>query len=226
MVRQLFTFLLQYAVLIIGFSIWSGTPWYQNKEKEIAFLVCVFIVQAVISWFTWLFRPITIKITQDSKLGKGIEFTLVLVEKDQLSTVQLQRTVNLAIEITRRGSIWWRILLLLYRKKKIQLLVESVPKQLELQPQDVLLLSEVEVTETGFAISLNKMIEELWHQSGNFPVSISYPYFIADHPEYHIPNSLSAMVQPKLIVNNKPAIFLRALIRFDTDKHQIRFFRR
>lgn len=224
--KLILTQTVQFALILIFFHESTGQPWFENKARDTLILVVSYTIFIIVPFFSWLFRPIVITIKQESRLGRGIEVTPILLENNTMKTHQTLRTVNLSIEIIRRGSIWWRFLNLYLKNKTVNILINSTPDELLIQPSDPILLNEVTVSKTGFKIDINPIIKSMESGNGKFSVNKSFPYIIADHPEIHISHNLSAIVQPKLYIGDSPSRILKLFIKYETNNHQIGFFRR
>lgn len=216
----------QFALILVFFHGSTGQPWFENKVRDTIILLVSYFVYMVIPFFSWLFRPLVITLKQESRLGGGVDVTPILLENDAMKTHQTLRTVNLSIEIVRRGSIWWRILIWFLRQRTVNIVIHATPDELLIQPPDSLLLNDVSMGETGFSIDISLLIKSMRAGSGKFSINKSFPYIVADHPDIHISHNLSAIVQPKLYIGNKPSRFLKLFIKFETNNHKIVFFRR
>ncbi|WP_375524760.1 hypothetical protein [Paenibacillus terreus] len=216
----------QFILILVFFHESTGQPWFENKIRDSIILTMSYVIFMVIPFFSWLFRPITITLKQESRLGRGIEVTPIFVENNSMRTHQMLRTVNLSIEIVRRGSVWWRLLNWYLRNKTVNIVVNSTPDELLLQPTDPFLINEVIVSNTGFKIDINPLIKSMGSGNGKFSINKSFPYIIADHPDIHIAYNLSAVIQPKLYIGDRPSIFLKLFIKYETTNHQVVFFRR
>lgn len=224
--KMILTQTFQFVLILVFFHESTGQPWFDNKLRDTIILVVSYFVYMVIPFFSWLFRPLVINLKQESRLGGGIDVTPILLENDVMKSHQTLRTVNLSIEIIRRGSVWWRILNWYLRKRTVNIVINSTPDELLIQPPDSFHLKNVLMGETGFTIDINSLIKDMRTGSGKFTINKSFPYIVADHPDIHISHNLSAIVQPKLLVGDKPSKFLKLFIKFETNNHKIVFFRR
>lgn len=216
----------QFFLILFIYHNSTDQPWFQNKSRDTIVLILSYLIFMLVPLFSWLFRPLVIKVTQESKLGKGVNVTPILIEDNTLKTPQTLRTISLSVEVKRRGSLWWRPLYWILLKNRVTLTIYSTPDNLLLQAVDTLQLKEVEVTETGFIIELNDLLKDVSGGYGSFSISKSYPYFIADHPEIHITHNLNAIIQPRIYVKDKPSWLLRLFIKYETNMHQVGFYRR
>ncbi|MCU7756896.1 hypothetical protein N7988_28115 (plasmid) [Bacillus cereus] len=228
--KNFFTQTIQYLLLLILFNqFWGEEKWFANKLRDSLLMIGIYISFLLVGWFSFLFRPISISVVQNNALGSNIEFTLITQEGNRISS-ELQRTVKLDLEVTRKGSVWWRILLRLIKNKELLLEVEPTPRQLMLQAKDQFQNDEIIVdNQTGFKISLNKIINDLGSlQTGknNVVITKTYPYYIANHTDISIPDNLSASVIPRFTVNGEGLKWLKFFIKLDIKEQKVRFFRR
>lgn len=224
--KLILTQTVQFLIILVFFHESTGQPWFDNKVRDSLILILSYIIFMIIPFFSWLFRPITISLKQESRLGRGIEVTPILMENNSMKTYQTLRTVNLSIEIVRRGSIWWRLLNWYLRNKKVNIVVKSTPDELSIQPEDPFLVDGVTMSKTGFKIDINPLINSMRSGNGRFSIHKTFPYIIADHPDIHISHNLSAVIQPKLYIGDRPSRFLKFFIKYETNNHQVGFFRR
>lgn len=217
---------IQFIILYLLFRSSTNEPWFQNKLRDTVVLLLSYIVFMIVPLFGWLFRPLVISVKQENKLGKAAGNTQILKEKNELKTPANQRTVNLTVEITRRGSVWWRFLMWRLKSRELKIIVEATPAELNIQGTDFVRLNEINITEKGFQIKLNSLLQSLNERTGSFTIAKSFPYFVTDHPDIHIPHNLSASVQPVLVTNGKKSFFTKLLIHFITEVHQIYVFKR
>lgn len=228
--KNFFTQTIQYILLLFLFNqFWGEEKWLENKLRDSLLLIGIYLCFLLISWFSFLFRPLSITVTQNNALGNNIDFTLITQENNRLSS-ELQRTVKLDLEITRKGSIWWRILLRLIKNKELFLEIEPTPRQLMIQAKDPFQNNEIVVdTQTGFKIRLNEMINEIGTlQTGKKSITVTkvYPYYITNHTDIEIPDNLSASISPTFTVNGKSAKWLKLFLQLDIKEQKVRFFRR
>lgn len=226
--KQFITQTIQYLILITIFNHFWGTQlWYQNKLKDTLLLIAIYICFLVIGWFSFLFRPIHIKIEQTSSLGPAIDYTLITLEGSKLSS-ELQRSVSASIKFTRNGSLWWRLLLFVLKNKNVYLVFQPTPRQLSLQAKEQFQNPEIENDgNTGFKIRLNEFLNEIGQaNTKETTITKTYVYSITDHPEITLPKDLSASVIPSIYINDKPAKWLKSLIKIEFNEQKIRFFRR
>jgi heme/copper-type cytochrome/quinol oxidase subunit 2 len=217
---------IQYIALYFIFRFWSGSTWYQNKEKEIIFVVVTYILYLIVGWFTWLLRPIIIEVKQTNSLGSGINQTLILQVDGETKTDQSLKTVKLELKVSRRGSIWWWLLMKLLSGKELCLEVEPVPDGMLLQANERFQTQELESTANGFKIDLTKLFNQLHNQVGKLSIEKTYLYSVTEHPDITIPSNLTSVVQPKLTLKSKPIKLLRLFIDFKTSQHEIKFFKK
>lgn len=217
---------INYLALYLFFRLWSDSTWYQNKEKEIIFILATYTISLAIGWFTWLFRPLKIQITQSNTIGSAESQTIILHSGGKEKTIQEMRTIKLTINIFRRTSLWWWLLMKYLKKKTLYLEASTVPSGLEIQVLNRLQLSEVERTQEGFKIKLNPLLHRLNNQIGNFEVSQTYLYLVTEHPDLQIPSNLTVSINPFLSVNSKPIKLLYLLINFKTSMHEIKYYKK
>ncbi|MCY8915672.1 hypothetical protein MOE20_06525 [Bacillus atrophaeus] len=217
---------INYLALYLFFRLWSDSTWYQNKEKEIIFIAVTYTISLAVGWFAWLFRPIKIQITQSNTIGSGETQTIILHSGGREKTTQEMRTIKLTINILRRTSIWWWLLIHYLNKKKLCLEVSTVPSGLEIQVNDRFQLSEIERTQEGFKIKLNPLLHSLNKQIGTFEISQTYLYSVTEHEELQIPSNLSVSINPFLSVDSKPIKLLYLLVNFKTDLHEIKYYKK
>jgi len=217
---------IQYIALYFIFRFWNDSTWYQNKEKEIVFIVVTYLLYLLVGWFTWLLRPIKIEVKQTNSLGNGIDQTLILQVDGTTKTDQSLKTVKLELKISRRGSIWWRLLMRIIKGKKLCLEVDPVPEGMFLQAKEHFQIQEVTSTYSGFEIDLTQLMNQLYNQIGKLSIDKTYLYFVTEHQDITIPSNLSSVVQPKLTLNSKPIKFLHLFIDFKTSQHEIKFFKK
>lgn len=218
---------IQYIALYFIFSFfWRDSSWYQNKQKEIIFVVVTYILYLIVGWFTWLLRPIIIEVKQTNSLGSGINQTLILQADGEIKTDQKLRTVKLELKVSRKGSIWWWFLMRSLNGKELYLEIEPVPDGMLLQANERFQIQELESTDTGFKIDLAKLLIQLRSQVGKLSIEKTYLYSVTEHPDITIPSNLSSIIQPKLMLKNKPIKLLRLFIDFKTSQHEIKFFKK
>lgn len=216
----------QFAILYIIFHSTTNEPWFQNKVRDTIVLLISYTVFMIIPFFQWLLNPVTIKVKQENKLGKAAGNTQILLENNAMKTPESQRTINLSIEITRRRSIWWHILMRNLKKKEVKILIEPVPSDVYLQAKDILTVREIEASTHGFFIEVNQVLEDLNLRTGSLTLSKSFPYFVVDHPDNSFPHNVSTSIQPLIIVNGKKNYLLSFLIKFISEEHQVVLFKR
>lgn len=216
----------QFIALYFIFRFWSDSTWYQNKEKEILFVVVTYLFSLMLGWFTWILRPIKIEVKQTNQLGSGIDQTLIVQVNGESKTDQNLKTVKLELVINRKISIWWWLLMLRLKKQDVQLVVAPVPHGMLLQAHDRFQISEVTSTENGFNIDLSDFLIQLRNQIGKLSIEKTYLYSVTEHEDITIPSNMSSVVQPMLTVNGKPIKLLHLLIDFDTNQHEIKFFKK
>lgn len=225
-IKSFFTQTIQFIIIYVIFHSSTSEPWFQNKLRDTIVLLISYLLFMVLPLFDWIFRPIKINVKQENKLGKAAGNTQMLFDKSGCLTPESQRTVNLTIEITRRGSIWWKILLAILKRKELSVVIEPVPNDLLLQGRDFARMREVEITEKGFFIKINSFLLDLSNRRSKLTIAKSFPYFVTDHPDIHIPHNLSASVQPIILVNGKKSFFINFFVNFAGENHQIFVFRR
>jgi hypothetical protein len=226
--KQFITQTIQYVILLTIFNhFWGSQAWYQNKLRDTLLIITIYFCFLIIGWFSFLFRPIQIKVDQSSALGPAINYTLITSEGSKLSS-ELQRSVSATIKFSRHGSIWWRPLLWILKNKNVFLVIQPTPKQLSLQAKEQFQNPEIIADgKTGFKIRLNDFLNEVGQASGTkITIAKTYTYFITDHPEITIPDNLTASVIPSVYINDKPAKWLKALIKIEFNEQKILFFRR
>ena len=217
---------IQYAALYFIFRFWSDSTWYKNKEKELVFILVSYLLYLIVGCFTWLLRPILIEVKQTNSLGSGIDQTIILQIGGDNKTDQSLKIVKLELKISRSGSLWWRILLRIIKKKKLCLEVAPIPEGMLLQANERFQIEELSSTYNGFNIDLTKLINQLYTQSGKLSIDKTYLYFVTEHEDITLPSNLSSVVQPKLTLNSKPIRFLHLFINFKTSQHKIEFFKK
>ncbi|MEC1718445.1 hypothetical protein [Schinkia azotoformans] len=226
--KQFVTQTIQYVLLLTIFNhFWGSQLWYQNKLKDTLLLIAIYICFLVIGWFSFLFRPIHIKIEQTSSLGPAMNYTLITLEGSKLSS-ELQRSVSATIKFSRHGSFWWKLLLWILKKRNVFLVIQPTPRQLSFQAKEQFQNPEIEIDgKTGFKIRLNEFLNEIGQASvKQTSITKTYTYTITDHPEVTIPENLTASVIPALYINDKPTKWLKALIKIEFNEQKISFFRR
>ncbi len=217
---------IQFIALYFVFRLWSDSTWYQDKEKEILFVVVTYILYLMLGWFTWILRPIKIEVKQTNNLGNGIDQTLMVQVDGESKTDQSLKTVKLELIVSRKVSIWWWLLMWRVKRADVRLAVDPVPKGMLLQAHDRHQIEEVANTENGFSIDLSNIISQLSNQVGKLSIEKTYLYSVTEHEDITIPSNLSSVVQPVLTVNAKPMKLLHLLIDFSTSKHEIKFFKK
>lgn len=225
--KMIFTQTVQFFMVMIIFSSAKGEPWFQNKMRDTIVLISSYLAFMIFPLIGRIVsKPVLIKITQTNKLGSGIDLTALLVESNELKTHQEQRTIKLNIEITRRHSWWWWWFRRLIKDHLLLIEVNTMPAYLHLQPKDHLMIKGVVLTHTGFTVSISDIIKDLEGGYGKLTVSKSFPFFVANHSDFHIPDNISAVIQPRIYYNNKALRFLRLFISYETNIHKIGLYKK
>lgn len=214
---------IQFLTLYIIFQFWDNTSWWQDKEKEILFLVVSYLIYMILTSIIWFLKPISIEVNQSSIIGSDIEQTVVFQSNQEIKTHQMLRTIRVDVKLTRKKSIWWFLLLKLIQRRNLDVVIEPIPKGIYLQPKDIT-AEEIEITRDGYKINLNNLLEEMSTFSGTFEVARSYPYVLTDHEEIIIADNLSSIIIPRIYYNNKPVKFLSLLIKTAINKHNVRYY--
>lgn len=218
---------IQFLVLYFVFRLfWSDSSWYQDKEKEILFLVATYLVYLLVSWFSWLRRPLLIEINQSNNLGAGITQTIIVQIDGEVKTDQSQRTVSMEVKISRRSSIWWFLLKILIKNKPLKLIIEPLIKEITLQSHDVFSMEELRSTKTGFEIDVSELIKVLDKQHGELCVIKTYLYIIPEHQDIIMPANLTTVIQPRFTLESKLSKILILFMDFKTLGHEIKIFKK
>ncbi|MEM4996344.1 hypothetical protein WKH56_27565 [Priestia sp. SB1] len=217
---------INYITLYFIFHFWNDSTWYQNKEKEIAFIVATYLLSLLVGWFAWLLRPIKIEIKQTNNVGSDISQTIILNQHGETKTDQSLRTIKLEVKISRRRSIWWWLLIKWIKARKLAIEVEPVPSGMLLQANERFQVSEIESSNYGFKIELSTLLVQLYNQPGTFSIGKTYLYSVTEHEDITIPSNLSSIVSPYISINSKPIKLLNLLINHKVVEHEIKFFKK
>ncbi|MFK4431388.1 hypothetical protein COM08_15455 [Bacillus wiedmannii] len=215
---------LQFISLYLFLKITGTSTWHENKLKEISFVLITYCVYIVLSRFVYLLKPISIEISQTNNLGSNIQQTLIVKKDNEFKQSQSLRTVKLNMKVTRKNSVWWKILLSYIKNKNLIVSIEAVPRSFLLQAEDGGMTPELITSETGFHIHINELLEDMCYQNNEVTIDKTYTYFVVDHPDYYIPQSVSSIVQPRIIAGSKPLFLLSFFINFKSELHNIRYF--
>lgn len=219
----------QFLSLIILFSLFGSDNWLDDKFKDLLFFALAYVISIFIGRLTYLFRPLNIQINMNNSLGENESTTNLHHTDGLLETQQYQRTINLKLIIKRRGSIWWKILIFFLKKNDIHILINSNPSELHLQAIDDLLIKEIKLLSKGFSIRLNDLLFDLSKSTGEYSISRTYDFIIADHTDFYPPRDSIYKLESSISLSKTKKIvqFLcKSLIQFEGNKHDVKFFRR
>lgn len=236
MKKHLLNQTIKFILLLLFLLIFGRDDWFDDKLKDMLFVILYYLFFIFISSLSFIYRrPLKVKVRINNSLSEQEKSTTLYVKQNKLETVQDQRTIDLTISYKRQGSLWWRIILYLLRRKYIYLYIASTPSELDFQVLDNTYMKEVKLNnDNGFDINLNDLLNDLYKTEGEYGIRRKYQFFIIDHPDIQLPIDSTYKVIPRIKLKRQEGIFLYiinrfilyVLLDFNTESHEIKYYKR
>lgn len=185
----------------------SKLSWFDEKMEDIIIVILIAILSYLLSLFTLFYKPIHIIVLQRDFNHKEQEQLGIIIERqgntNVISTKQLDRNIEVTLEIRRKKSLLWGLLLKGMKNFNIYIDFQLTYPAVTLTPTKMNRLCE-QNEEYGFNLILNSHIEKLSKATQDYGIIEGYNYYPSfdddDNLEYLQPK-LQYLVDPKLKID-------------------------
>lgn len=196
----------------------SNQPWSSSLLASTAVGVTSMAVYILLTFFVKIRRPLQINVTVTNSVTKDS----ITHYYAQTEGGEIQRTVEVELNIEKRSSVSSWLSLLLLRKKKVNISFETLPiAQFLLIPEGN---KSTILTQSGFLINVTEIVLEFLEEQ-NACIKRRFQFVINEFRDAEISNDCKIAIKPKYLIGGKKITWMHSLL-YDVrlDEHLIRYF--